>query len=263
MIPIKNEREIELMRISSRITAETFSLVWSILKPGVTTGYLDGEIEKFIHSKNAKPAFKGLYGFPANACISVNQEVVHGIPSSRRVLREGDIVSVDIGVEYNGFFGDSAFTFPVGEIKPEIRKLMQVTIESLYEGIAQAKAGNRVQDISHTIQSRAEAHGYGVVRELVGHGIGRAVHEEPQIPNFGKPSRGPLLKSGMTLAIEPMVNLGTRLVSTLDDGWTIVTQDALPSAHYEHTVLVRDGVPEILTENNLKEEVFKWPKSNP
>lgn len=256
MISIKNERELELIRISSRITAETFLRVWSLIKPGVNTGKLDEEIAKFIRSKGAKPAFKGLYGFPGNACISINSEVVHGIPSTRRVLKEGDIVSVDIGVEYQGYFGDSAFTFPVGEIDPEVKKLMKVTNEALYYGINQAIAGKRVQDISANIQGYAEKHDYGVVRELVGHGIGKSLHEEPQVPNFGKSNRGPKLAEGMTLAIEPMINMGTRRVLTLNDGWTIVTQDGLPSAHYEHTVIVRNGRPEILTETNLKDEVF-------
>ncbi len=263
MITIKNERELELMRISARITAETFEMVWSIIKPGVSTGKLDEEIEKFIRSRGARPAFKGLYGFPASACISINEEVVHGIPSPKRILQEGDIVSVDIGVEYKGYYGDSAFTFPVGEISEEKKQLMKVTVEALYLGIAQAVAGNRVQDISHAVQTHAEKYGYGVVRELVGHGIGKALHEEPQIPNFGKPHRGPLLKEGMTLAIEPMINMGTKNVYTLEDGWTIVTQDGKPSAHYEHTVVVRNGKPEILTENKLKEEVLFWLKSNP
>jgi methionyl aminopeptidase len=256
MIPIKNDEELELMRISSKITADTFLLVWSIIKPGITTGKLDEEIEKFIRSNNAKPAFKGLYGFPASACISVNQEVVHGIPSYKRVLNEGDIVSIDIGVEKDGYYGDSAFTFPIGEIEADKKKLMQVTLESLYLGIEKAKEGNRLQDISYSIQSHAESFGYGVVRELVGHGIGKALHEEPQVFNFGKPNRGPLLKEGMVLAIEPMINMGVRYVQTLDDGWTVVTQDGLPSAHYEHTVVVRNGTPEILTEHNLKDEVF-------
>ncbi len=262
MITIKNERELELMRISARITAETFEMVWSMIKPGVSTGKLDEEIEKFIRSRGARPAFKGLYGFPASACISINEEVVHGIPSPKRILREGDIVSVDIGVEYKGYYGDSAFTFPVGEISEEKKKLMRVTVEALYRGIARAVAGNRVQDISHAVQTHAESHGYGVVRELVGHGIGKALHEEPQVPNFGKPHRGPLLKEGMTLAIEPMINMGTHRVYTLEDGWTVVTQDGKPSAHYEHTVVIRNGKPEILTENKLKEEVLFWLKNN-
>ncbi len=244
------------MRISSRITAETFLMVWSLIKPGITTGKLDEEIEKFIHSKKAKPAFKGLYGFPASACISVNEEVVHGIPSNKRILNEGDIVTIDIGVEYQGYFGDSAFTFPVGKIDERTQKLMKVTIKSLYEGIEKAKANHRLQDISNTIQSRAEKHGYGVVRELVGHGIGKSLHEEPQIPNFGTANRGPMLKAGMTFAIEPMINMGGRQIVTLEDGWTIVTKDKLPSAHYEHTILVGNGSPEVLTEHNLKDEVF-------
>jgi len=256
MIPIKNEAEIELMRISSGITSETFLLVWSLIKPGLTTGKLDEEIEKFIRSKKAKPAFKGLYGFPASACISINQEIVHGIPLAKRELHEGDIVSVDVGVEKDGYYGDCAFTFPVGKINEDRWKLMKVTIESLYLGIKKAVAGHRLQDISNIIQTHAESHGYGVVRELVGHGIGKALHEEPQVFNFGKPNRGPLLKAGMTLAIEPMINMGDRQVLTLEDGWTVVTKDGLPSAHYEHTVLVNNGEPEILTEHNLMNEVF-------
>ncbi len=256
MILIKNEHEIELMRISSRIVADCFCYVWSLIKPGISTGKLNEEIEKFIRSKNAKPSFKGLYGFPASACISINEEVVHGIPSNRRFLREGDFVSVDIGVEYKGYHGDCAFTFPVGEVDENKKRLMEVTLESLYLGIEKARAGNRLQDISHAIQVHAERHGYGVVRDLVGHGIGRNLHEEPQIPNFGKPNRGPLLKEGMVFAIEPMVNMGTHEVRTLSDGWTVVTADGKPSAHYEHTVLIKNGAPEILTEHNLKNEVF-------
>jgi methionyl aminopeptidase len=212
---------------------------------------LDEEIEKFIHSKNARPAFKGLYGFPANACISVNDEVVHGIPSSKRILQDGDIVSIDIGVEKNGYFGDAAFTFSVGDISQEKKDLMRVTLESLYQGIENAKEGLRLQDISYAIQSHAESHGYTIVRELVGHGIGKALHEEPQVHNFGKPNHGPLLKEGMVLAIEPMVNQGERYVMTKEDGWTVSTRDGLPSAHYEHTVVVKNGIPEILTEHDL------------
>jgi methionyl aminopeptidase len=256
MIPIKNEREIELMRISSLITAEAFINLRSLIKPGVTTARLNKEIEKFIHSKKARPAFKGLYGFPASACISVNDEVVHGIPSNERTLKEGDIVSIDIGVEKNGYFGDSAFTFPVGEIDDAKKRLLIITLEALYLGIEKAKEGNRLQDISHAIQTHAESNGYGVVRELVGHGIGKTLHEEPQVYNFGQPNRGPLLKAGMVLAIEPMINLGGRHVMTMDDGWTVVTRDGKPSAHFEHTVLIGNGKPEILTEHNLKDEVF-------
>lgn len=256
MIPIKNEREIELMRISSLITAEAFINLKSLIKPGVTTARLNTEIEKFIRSKKARPAFKGLYGFPASACISVNHEVVHGIPSNKRILKEGDIVSIDIGVEKNGYFGDSAFTFPVGEIDDVKKRLLRITLEALYLGIEKAKEGNRLQDISHAIQTHAESNGYGVVRELVGHGIGKTLHEEPQVYNFGQPNRGPLLKAGMVLAIEPMINLGERHVMTMGDGWTVVTRDGKPSAHFEHTVLIGNGKTEILTEHNLKDEVF-------
>jgi methionyl aminopeptidase len=256
MIPIKNERELELMRISSKITSEALVYIRSFIKPGISTGELDEEIEKFIHSKNARPAFKGLYGFPASACISVNEEVVHGIPSSKRILQEGDIVSIDIGVEQTGYFGDAAFTFSVGEISKDKRDLMRITWEALNNGIKNAKDGQRLQDISCAIQSHAESHGYTVVRELVGHGIGKALHEEPQVYNFGKPNKGPLLKEGMVLAIEPMINQGERHVMTLEDGWTVSTRDGLPSAHYEHTVVVKNGVPEILTKHDLMNEVL-------
>ncbi len=256
MIPIKNEKEIELMRISSRIVADALEHIWSFIKPGVSTGELDEEIEKFIHAREARPSFKGLYGFPANACISINEEVVHGIPSPKRILQEGDIVSVDIGVEKNGYYGDGAFTFPVGQIEEKTKRLMQVTLESLNLGIANAQDSKRLQDISYAIQSHAERNGYSVVRELVGHGIGKSPHEEPQVFNFGKPNRGPLLKDGMVLAIEPMINMGERYVQTLEDGWTVITRDEKPSAHYEHTVVVRNGTPEILTDHELKREVF-------
>jgi methionyl aminopeptidase len=255
MIPIKNEEDLELMRISSRITAEALKHVRSIIKPGISTKKLDEEIEKFIRSKHARPAFKGLYGFPANACISINEEVVHGIPSEERIIGEGDIVSVDIGVEKNGYYGDAAFTFAVDEVSPEKLKLMRITLEALYNGIEKAKEGQRLQDISYAIQTHAESHGYSVVRELVGHGIGKSLHEEPQVYNFGKPNKGPLLREGMVLAIEPMINMGERHVMTMSDGWTVATQDGLPSAHYEHTVVVKNGIPEILTEHDLKNEV--------
>jgi methionyl aminopeptidase len=255
MIPIKNEEELELMRISSKITSEALINIRSFIKPGVSTGKLDEEIEKFIHSRDARPAFKGLYGFPANACISVNDEVVHGIPSYERILKEGDIVSIDIGVEKNGYFGDAAFTFSVGEISQDKKELMRVTLEALHHGIENAKDGQRLQDISYAIQSHAESNGYTIVRELVGHGIGKALHEEPQVHNFGKPNQGPLLREGMVLAIEPMVNQGERYVMTKEDGWTVSTRDGLPSAHYEHTVVVKNGIPEILTEHELNSEV--------
>lgn len=252
MITIKNEKEIEIMRVSARIVADTFEFIRSLIKPGISTGLLDRKIAEFILSKNALPAFKGMYGFPANACISIDEEVVHGIPSPKRILQEGQIVSVDIGVLHEGYFGDSAYTFAVGEVDESKKRLMKVTWEALYKGIEKARAGNRLQDISFAIQSYAESHGYSVVRELVGHGIGKALHEDPQVPNYGLPGRGPLLKPGMTLAIEPMINMGTHQVLTRSDGWTIVTADKKPSAHYEHTVLIRDGEAEILTKHKLK-----------
>ena len=251
MITIKTEKELELMRISCAMVAETFQYVSDLVKPGVTTGELDHKIEKFITAKGAYPAFKGLYGFPASACISIDEEVVHGIPSAKRVLKEGEMISIDIGVRYQGYYGDAAYTFAVGKISEAKQRLMQVTWECLFRGIEQAKSGNRLQDISASIQTHAEAHGYSVVRELVGHGIGKKLHEDPQVPNYGKAGRGPLLKSGFTLAIEPMINMGTQNVHTLSDKWTIVTDDKMPSAHYEHTVLIRDGEAEILTKHHL------------
>lgn len=252
MISIKTEKELEIMRISSRLVAETFEYIGTFIKPGITTQEIDQRIEKFVVSQGGYPAFKGLYGFPASACISVDEEVVHGIPSPRRVLQGGEIVSIDVGVRYKGYHGDAAFTFAVGEVGEEKKRLMKITWEALFKGIKEAKAGNRLQDISATIQEYAESYGYSVVRELVGHGVGKKLHEDPQVPNYGKRGRGPLLKSGFTLAIEPMVNMGTKNVRTLQDGWTIVTGDRLPSAHYEHTVLILDGEPEILTKHQLK-----------
>ncbi len=252
MISIKNEKALEQMRISSRIVAETFEYVGSLIRPGISTGYLDECIEAFITQQGARPAFKGLYGFPASACISVDEEVVHGIPSKRRILEEGMIVGIDIGVEYQGFFGDAAYTFAVGCVSAEKERLMRVTWEALYRGIEKAVVGNRVQDISAAIQHHAESQGFSVVRELVGHGIGRQLHEDPQVPNYGTPGKGPKLRERMTLAIEPMINMGKAEVETLSDGWTVVTRDRKPSAHYEHTVVVWNGEPEILTQHSLR-----------
>ncbi|MFA5012667.1 MAG: type I methionyl aminopeptidase [Ignavibacteria bacterium] len=249
---IKSEKEIELMRESNMIVAETLRYIRSFIKEGITTQELDREIEFFILSKNSIPAFKGYgstrrrKGFPASACISVNEEVVHGIPSQRK-LKSGDIVSVDIGVLKNGYYGDSAYTFPVGEVSKKKQKLMKVTEESLYKGISKAIAGNVINDISVAVQAHVEGSGYSVVRDLVGHGIGKSLHEEPAVPNFYSPASNIKLKAGMTIAIEPMVNYGDYTVKTLSDGWTIVTQDGEPSAHYEHTILINDGVPEVLT----------------
>ncbi|MFQ5675014.1 MAG: type I methionyl aminopeptidase [bacterium] len=246
MIHIRSKHEIECIRRSCEIVLEAFEIVEKLIKPGVKTGFLDEEIEKFILSKGARPAFKGYRGFPASSCISVENEVVHGIPGTRR-LREGEIVSVDIGVEYDGFFGDSAKTFAVGDISQEKRRLMTVTMEALREGVGQAISGGRLHDISHRIQTIVEDANYSVVRELVGHGIGKKLHEDPQIPNFGSRDSGPRLREGMVLAIEPMVNYGSYEVETLDDEWTVVTADGSPSAHFEHTVAVTSNGPEILT----------------
>lgn len=249
---IKSEKEIVLMRESNMIVAETLRYIKSFIKEGITTFELDREIEFYILSKDSIPAFKGYggtrrrKGFPASACISVNEEVVHGIPSQRK-LKSGDIVSVDIGVLKNGYYGDSAYTFPVGEVSIKNKKLMKVTEESLYKGISKAIAGNVINDISVAVQTHVEGSGYSVVRDLVGHGIGKSLHEEPAVPNFYNPSGNSKLRAGMTIAIEPMVNYGSYSVKTLSDGWTIVTQDGEPSAHYEHTILITEGEPEVLT----------------
>ncbi|RKO65921.1 type I methionyl aminopeptidase [Desulfofundulus salinus] len=246
MIMIKSQRELRYMRDAGRVVAGVLGELSRAIKPGVTTAELDRLAEDFILARGARPAFKGLYGFPASICTSVNEQVVHGIPGLRK-LESGDIISIDVGAEINGYFGDGAATFPVGEVSPEAKKLLAVTEEALYEGIRFARQGNRLSDISHAVQSYVEKHGFSVVREYVGHGIGRSMHEEPQVPNFGKPGRGPRLKAGMTLAIEPMVNAGTHEVRTLGDNWTVVTGDSRLSAHFEHTVAITDGEPEILT----------------
>lgn len=246
MIHIRSKTEIDLIKHSCRIVVDALDLVDSLIKPGIETRIIDKDVERFIASKGARPAFKGYNGFPASCCISVEDEVVHGIPGKRQ-LKEGQIVSVDVGVECEGFFGDSARTYVVGEISLEKQRLMSITQQALQEGVAQVTAGARLSNISHAVQSRVEGAGFSVVRELVGHGIGRKLHEDPQIPNYGKPNSGPRLKPGMVLAIEPMVNMGTYEVNTLEDNWTVVTADGLPSAHFEHIVVVRDGEPEILT----------------
>lgn len=246
MIILKSEREIRYMRDAGRIVAGALEDVKKAVKPEVTTQELDKVAEEYIKGAGAVPAFKGYHGFPGNICTSVNEQVVHGIPGLRR-LKSGDNVSIDIGAVINGYNGDAAITVPVGEVDDAVAKLIAVTEASLYKGLEQAVAGNRLSDISHAIQVEAEAHGYGVVRDYVGHGIGRHMHEDPQIPNYGPPGRGPRLKPGMTLAIEPMINEGTFEVRTLDDGWTVVTADGKRSAHFEHTVVVTENGPEILT----------------
>ena len=246
MILLKSEREIRCMREAGRIVALALDAVGKVVEPGITTQELDEVARKTIMDLGARPAFKGLYGFPANICVSVNCEVVHGIPGSRK-LAEGDIVSVDCGAEIGGYNGDSAITIPVGKISPEIARLIEETRNALYKGIEQAVLGNKVGAISHAIQTYAEKAGFGVVREYVGHGIGRLMHEDPEVPNFGFADRGPALKAGMVLAIEPMINLGTCAVKSMDDGWTVVTRDGKPSAHVEHTVAITPDGPEILT----------------
>lgn len=247
MIVMKSDRELAYMRDAGRIVAETHAELKKVVAPGVTTQELDQVAEAYIARKGAKPAFKGYHGFPGTICTSVNEEVVHGIPGLR-ALKTGDIISIDIGAVINGYYGDAARTLPVGTISEEALQLLQVTEECLYKGIEQAKINNRLTDISHAIQSYVEDKGYSVVRDFVGHGIGTKMHEEPQVPNFGMPGRGPRLKPGMCLAIEPMVNLGTYEVETLLDNWTVVTSDKQLSAHFEHSVAVTEKGPLILTE---------------
>jgi methionyl aminopeptidase len=250
-IPIKSNRELELMRESCRIVAEVLALVGSRIRPGVYTRELDEIAEEYIRSKEAIPAFKG-YGhdrknlFPASLCVSIDDEVVHGIPDGR-MIEESQIVSVDVGVQKNGYFGDGARTFAVGKTSEEKTRLLKVTEEALYKGIEQARAGNHLHDVSSAVQRYVESAGFSVVRDLVGHGIGKNLHEDPAVPNFGTPGTGLLLKEGMVLAIEPMVNAGTYKVQVGEDGWTVRTTDGKPSAHFEHTVVIRDGEAEILT----------------
>lgn len=246
MIIIKNHDEISLMRKAGKIVGETLLLLERKVKPGVTTADLDRMAEEFITKHGAKPSFKGLYGFPSSLCISVNEQVVHGIPGLY-TLKEGDIVSIDCGAFINGFHGDAARTIPVGMVSEKAQKLIDITQESFFKGIEFAKEGNRLSDISNGIQSYVEAAGFSVVRDFVGHGIGAKVHEDPNVPNFGKSGRGPKLIEGMVLAIEPMVNAGSHEVRTLNDHWTVVTADNSLSAHYENTVAILSDGPEILT----------------
>lgn len=246
MIIFKSEREIQYLREAGRIVALALRAVRQAVAPGVTTQELDEVARELIVAHGAIPAFKGYGGFQGNICASVNEEVVHGIPGPKR-LQAGDIISIDCGAICNGYYGDSAVTIPVGTIDPESERLLRVTEESLYQGIAAATVGNRLGDISHAVQCHVEAEGFSVVRDYVGHGIGRNMHEDPQIPNFGAPGRGPLLKPGMVLAIEPMVNVGTYKVRTLKDGWTVVTADGKRSAHFEHTIAITPDGPKILT----------------
>ena len=246
MITIKSQREIERMREAGKITAAARSVGRQMLRDGVTTEEINKEIHKFILSCGATPTFLGYGGFPKSACISVNDEVIHGIPG-KRIVRNGDIVSIDVGATYKGYVGDCAGTFPVGEASPEALELIRITRQSFFEGIRFARVGYRISDIGHAIQDYAESYGYSLVREYVGHGVGAGLHEAPEIPNYGKPGHGPRLQKNMTIAVEPMVNAGGYEVRVLDNGWTVVTADGSLSAHYENSLLVTDGEPEILT----------------
>jgi methionyl aminopeptidase len=250
VIVCKSPAELERMRAANALVAEVLAELATMVAPGVTTRDLDQAAEKLVRDGGAEPAFKGYRGYPSTLCASVNDQVVHGIPSNR-ALAEGDIISLDMGVKLNGFFGDSAVTVPVGKVSEEASTLLRVTQESLEKGIAQVKLGGRVSDIGYAIQQHVEAHGFSVVREFVGHGIGAALHEEPQIANYGEPGRGPRLAEGMTLAIEPMVNIGRPAVKVLSDGWTAVTKDGSLSAHFEHTVAVTKTGPLVLTRRGV------------
>jgi len=260
MVNIYREDEIELLRESSLLVGKTLAEVAKHLKPGVTTKHLDTIAEEFIMDHKAKPVFKGYFGYPASLCISINEQVVHGIPGER-VVKENDIISIDCGTVLNGYVGDSAYTFAMGEVQDEVLNLLVATKESLYRGIEAAIAGNRIGDIGYAIQSYVEAKGYSVVRELVGHGVGKKLHEKPEVPNFGRRGNGVKLKKGMVIAIEPMINLGTYRVFQENDGWTIRTQDLKPSAHYEHDVAIGEGKSDILSSFELIENSIKMNKN--
>jgi len=246
-ITLKSRQEIQIMRTANRIVAETLVLLKGMVRPGLSTLDLDQRAEEYARSSGSIPAFKGYRGFPGSICASLNEQVVHGIPSARTILREGDIISIDFGVKFKGFYGDAAITVPVGMITPESEKLIRITRESLDQAIAQVRVGNRINDISLAVQQHVEQNGFSVVRQFVGHGIGSQLHEPPEIPNYHRNESTPRLVAGMALAIEPMVNAGSYEVKVLSDGWTVVTADRQPSAHFEHTVLVTDGEPEVLT----------------
>lgn len=246
-VSIKSEREIQLMRESCKILAKVYEELEKAIRPGISTKELDTLAEELIRSYDCIPNFLNYNGFPATICASVNEAVVHGIPDRHTILRDGDIISIDCGCIYKGYHSDAARTYAVGNISPEVQKLMDVTKQSFFEGIKMAKAGNHLYDISNAIDDYVTPYGYGIVKDLVGHGIGTDLHEDPQVPNFRQKRKGLLLQPGMTLAIEPMINLGTWEVEFLDDDWTVVTRDGLPSAHYENTILITDGEPEILT----------------
>jgi methionyl aminopeptidase len=256
MIHYKTPAEIEIMRESALLVSKTLGMLAEHVKPGANSLDLDKKADEFIRDHGAVPGFLGLYDYPKSIITSVNEQVVHGIPTDR-ILQEGDIVGIDIGVLKNDFYGDHAYTFAVGEIADSVRDLLRVTKESLYLGIEQMVAGNRIGDVSFAVQNHAERHGYGVVRELVGHGLGRKMHESPEVPNFGKRGRGSKIKEGLVVAIEPMINMGTRRVIQLDDGWTIITADKQPSAHFEHNVAIVNGKPEILSTFSYIEDALE------
>lgn len=246
MIQLKTIDELRLMRESAQLVSKTLGILAKEIKPGITTNYLDKIATEFIRDHGAEPGFLGLYGFPKSLCISPNEQVVHGIPNDEP-LKDGDILSIDCGTYMNGYYGDHAYTFEVGEVSAEVKKLLRITKESLYKGIEQCIRGKRVGDISYAIQTYCEKEGYGVVRDLVGHGIGKKMHEDPQVPNYGRRGSGKVLKDGIALAIEPMINMGTEKVKFHKDGWTVTTQDKLPSAHFEHNVCIISGKPVLLS----------------
>lgn len=246
MIPLKSEKEIQMLKRSGGILNKVMKKIQEFIRPGVSTLEINQLAEEWVYRENALPAFKGYNGFPAAVCTSINEEIVHGIPGDRK-LKESDIISLDLGINYDGYFSDAAVTLAIGKINPRAKKLIDVTKKALFEGIKQARVKNHLSDISYSIQNYVERQGFSVVRQFVGHGIGCKLHEEPEIPNFGRPHQGPVLMSGMVLAIEPMVNMGTWESEILDNGWTAVTKDRLPSAHFEHTVAITENGPEILT----------------
>lgn len=246
MVVLKTTRELEIMRVAGRISAQALLVGGEMVRPGITTREIDHAIHKFIKSQGAIPSFLGYGGFPASACISINEVVIHGFPGEQ-VVQEGDIVSIDVGAIYKGYHGDNAFTFPCGQVAPDVQQLLDVTRESLYQAIAVARLGNRLGDVSHAVQAYVEPFGYGIVREYVGHGVGTELHQDPEVPNFGRPGHGIRLMPGMTIAIEPMVNLEGDGVRTLADGWTVKTNSGKPSAHFEHTIAITENGPVILT----------------
>lgn len=259
MIIYKTADEIEIMREAAQVVSRTLGKIAEIIGPGVTGNQLDVLAEEYIISQGAVPGFKGLYGCPSTVLVSVNEQVVHGLPSDIP-FKEGDIVSVDCGAVWNGYYGDHAYTFEIGTVSPEVKKLVDVTKECLYLGIEEARAGNRIGDIGFAIQQHAEKHGYGVVRDLVGHGLGKTLHEDPQVPNYGRRGRGKKIENGLTIAIEPMINMGTEQVDQLDDNWTIVTGDRLPSVHFEHDIAIVHGKPMILSTFDYVEEALNKRK---